>query len=482
MRESLNCFAFFLFLFLSSFPGFSQDFNKDHWLEDFSQLKKELALNYANLDWAIQTRGLDLKQLSMQTEARLMQARTDGEARKVLDAFLNSFGDGHLYADWNAKKVDPQSPFDKGKVKDTLPLCQQLNFQSQNQSPRINFSLLKGFKEINTEDNKYFPIGILTQSPNKKVGVIRISIFSQYAFPDLCELASTELKLVREGKCDEACEERIEIKTANLLTAALTRQIEVLKKGGINELLVDITGNGGGTNWIEPAARILSAKPLQTPRQLFISHPHWTNQLMKRLELIRQDATKGSGKDNEAYLHAVKRLEAAVTASKSPCDRNGVWENEKPACAFIAPVQLYPQSVLAYARPGSLPSLPSAQYLFYPSRYAYMEGVYKGPLTVLVDANTWSSAEYFAAMLKDNKAARIIGEPTGGAGCGYTNGGIPTYLKNSGARIKIPDCIRLRADGSNEVSGITPDVLIPWRRNDSPYQKAQRVSDAISGK
>jgi C-terminal processing protease CtpA/Prc len=36
-----------------------------------------------------------------------------------------------------------------------------------------------------------------------------------------------------------------------------------------------------------------------------------------------------------------------------------------------------------------------------------------------------SAAEYFAAILKDNKAATIIGELTGGAGCGSTNGGIP---------------------------------------------------------
>jgi C-terminal processing protease CtpA/Prc len=99
---------------------------------------------------------------------------------------------------------------------------------------------------------------------------------------------------------------------------------------------------------------------------------------------------------------------------------------------------------------------------------------------VLVDRGTASSAEYFTAMLSDNRAATVIGEPTVGAGCGYTNRGIPTVLKNSGARVKIPDCVRVRADGSNEVAGITPDVLIPWRRNDSPYQRVKRVFDVLS--
>ena len=99
---------------------------------------------------------------------------------------------------------------------------------------------------------------------------------------------------------------------------------------------------------------------------------------------------------------------------------------------------------------------------------------------VLVDRGTASSAEYFTAMLRDNRAATVTGEPTFGAGCGYTNRGIPTVLKNSGARVKIPDCVRVRADGSNEVAGITPDTLIPWRPGDSPYQKVKRVFDVLS--
>ena len=288
------------------------------------------------------------------------------------------------------------------------------------------------------------------------------------------------MKLSKDGTCDEACEEQIEIKAANLLTAALSRQVDVLKKGGIDQLLVDISGNGGGTNWIEPAARTLSGKALQTPRQLFIRHAHWTNQLIKRLEVLKQDIKLPAVKNNQTFRNAEKKLEVAIVASKEPCDRSAVWENEKLSCSLISHIELYPQSVLPYAKPGSLGRLPSTQFLFYPSRYNYREGVYAGTVTILVDANTWSSAEYFAAMLKDNNAATIIGEPTGGAGCGYTNGGIPTFLKNSGAQIKIPDCIRLRADGSNEVSGITPDVLIPWRRNDSPYQRAKRVFDTIS--
>jgi C-terminal processing protease CtpA/Prc len=85
---------------------------------------------------------------------------------------------------------------------------------------------------------------------------------------------------------------------------------------------------------------------------------------------------------------------------------------------------------------------------------------WQGPLAVLVDGGTGSAAELFAATLKDNGRATIIGAHTVGSGCGYTNGGIPLTLKHSGVEVKFPDCVRLRADGSNEVAGIAPDVKV----------------------
>lgn len=113
-------------------------------------------------------------------------------------------------------------------------------------------------------------------------------------------------------------------------------------------------------------------------------------------------------------------------------------------------------------------------------RYSYPEATGRLPLYVMVDKDTWSAAEYFAALLQDNHAATVIGELTGGAGCGYTNGGIPTQLRNSKAEVQIPDCVRLRADGSDEVDGVTPDVLIPWAKRDSAYQRARKLIATLS--
>jgi C-terminal processing protease CtpA/Prc len=76
----------------------------------------------------------------------------------------------------------------------------------------------------------------------------------------------------------------------------------------------------------------------------------------------------------------------------------------------------------------------------------------------------------------DARAAIIVGAPTAGAGCGYTRGGLDVILRHSGATLRLPDCARYRADGSNEVSGIDPDLLIGFRTNDGPARRGKRLA------
>jgi C-terminal processing protease CtpA/Prc len=135
--------------------------------------------------------------------------------------------------------------------------------------------------------------------------------------------------------------------------------------------------------------------------------------------------------------------------------------------------------VVAYAKSGSLAGRASPEKLFGPSRYQYQEGANRLPLVVLVDAWTASASEEFAEVLQDHHAAIIVGAATAGAGCGFTNGGIPTELPRSHARVHIPDCARFRADGSNAVAGVTPDVLLPLLERDSRYQRAAKIAAGL---
>jgi C-terminal processing protease CtpA/Prc len=100
---------------------------------------------------------------------------------------------------------------------------------------------------------------------------------------------------------------------------------------------------------------------------------------------------------------------------------------------------------------------------------------------VLVDRHTASASEYFAAVLRDNGAATIVGERTMGAGCGYTNGGIPVVLPHSGVRIRMPDCVRYRADGRSELEGVAPDVAVNWSEGDRGELAVEGVKQALRG-
>ncbi len=139
----------------------------------------------------------------------------------------------------------------------------------------------------------------------------------------------------------------------------------------------------------------------------------------------------------------------------------------------------YATGLIGSAKADDIKRKPWVNLVFTPAKYPYNDGVWHGPLIVVVDGDTWSAAEEFAAVLQDNHAALIVGAPTGGAGCGHTDGGTPTTLTHSRAVLKLPDCTRLRANGDNEASGVQPDLLIGLRRNDGVDQQAKLLSEKL---
>ena len=419
-------------------------------LADFHQLLEEMSSHYANLDSAIHDRKLDLPALRKRTEELLGRAKSEAEERAAIEAFLSAFGDGHVGIDW--KPAPP--PAAPGAPR---PLCERFGYKSID-AGGIAFARLPEYHAIDDDDSKDFPGGIL-EVGDRKIGVIRIRLFTAEIHPELCAIAAKSIE------CDDDCEHRLELVVDDLATAALERRAESLRKAGVASIVVDLTGNGGGTDWVEPAARVLTPVELKSPRLGFIRHPHWVKQLRERLEDVERDHLDD----------AAATLREAIAFASQPCDRSGVWNDPAAAekCTFVNRDLLFASGLLPYAKPGTPVSV------FLPNRYKFHAGANRLPLIVLVDQRTASAAELFTAMMQDNRAATIVGVPTYGSGCGHTNGGIRATLKNSGARVSLPDCARFRADGTNEVVGVTPDVLVPWGPRDSAYQRAVKAVNAI---
>ncbi|MGN2244786.1 S41 family peptidase [Frateuria sp. GZRR33] len=90
-------------------------------------------------------------------------------------------------------------------------------------------------------------------------------------------------------------------------------------------------------------------------------------------------------------------------------------------------------------------------------------GVWTGPVWILADRRTGSASEDFIAWLQQNRVARVLGETTAGAGCGYVDGGTRTPLRASPFDVRMPNCARFLDDGTRS-RGIVPDVPLPMPR------------------
>src|SRR5580658_6500911 len=64
------------------------------WLEDLAQVRDALLTKYANLEWVVLEREVNLKLLFDDAKAHIESAGTEAEARAVFDTLARSLGDG----------------------------------------------------------------------------------------------------------------------------------------------------------------------------------------------------------------------------------------------------------------------------------------------------------------------------------------------------------------------------------------------------
>ena len=447
-------------------------FDPAGWLADLEQVREEMASHYANLEWLAIEREVRPESLFATARQRLQDARSEADARSAFERLERGVGDGHFRIVWPrpaAAASDP-SPSDAAAPSP----CETLGFREQGQDSRALANRLPGYRPI--EGASGFPAG-LVEVDGRTVGVIRISQVSPQIHPAACAAALAMLRPAGEP-CDEACSDRLWTMATDRATADFSDSLRALRAAGASTLLVDLAGNGGGSEWIEALARTVTPVRLRSAQLGFVRHPHWVEALAERENSLREAAVGQPPEDRARLERHAATYAAARAQAEQPCDPAPLFDGRVPDCEWLGSGDIYmtgPEAALDPAIIGK----PWAADVFEPLAFAFEPGVWSGPLMVLVDAGTASAAEELAALLQDNRAAVIIGAPTLGAGCGFTRGGMDVVLRHSGATLRMPDCARYRADGSNEVSGIDPDVLVGFRSNDGPTRRAKRLAASL---
>lgn len=442
-------------------------YDAEGWIADLRVVRQAFATRYANLEWAVSEREFDFAGAFSAVEQRLRTLQSDGEARALFGRLSERLGDGHVEFRWPA--APPPSGARAGPG--ASDPCASIGVHTFNDGRAIA-SRLAGYTPVGPQDAP-FPTGVLSVA-GRRLGVLRIPVFQSTVRPELCAAALTAMARAPNAAWTDADRRELLRRTDAGFSAALASAVERLKAAGAQVLLIDVAGNGGGSEWAEAAARVLTPIQLRSARVAVIRHPHWTEQLRMRGADLDAAIARARGAD----LRRLRTVRAELTAMQAevarPCDADAVFQGRPLPCSPTVSGPLYATGLSDAGDPALRDSAAWGD-LFDPYQQAWTPGVWSGPLLVLVDEATASAAEEFAAELQDNRAAVIVGSPTLGAGCGFTNGGIPTALPHSGGTLMLPDCVRLRADGSNEVMGVQPDVLVGFRRYDSVRRRAARL-------
>jgi hypothetical protein len=457
---------------MAAFGADAPPFDPQPWLADLQQIQEALAEKYANLEWQVLERETDLAGLFAQTERAVRDAHSEEGAKAAIRDLIRQLHDGHVEVWWpdrqeaSRQAAQPQSPADT---------CRSLGYDAS-RSGHALATRLPGYQPLDDAVAPELPAGLVWVA-GQRIGVVRIGLFSPDGFPQLCESMLQQLSITPGTRCDSKCADRIEDAAYLRMSSELAARVHELRKRGATVLLVDLTGNGGGSEWAEAAARMLSPIRLRSERLAFVRGEHWVDHWRSLAQQLRH-AAQDAPEDREQLLRWAAQVDQAQQVAATPCLSAPFWSGQRPACRWLGQA-FYATGLLAEGDAAVLRRKSWGPLVFSPAEFAFEERVWNGPLLVLMDGGTGSAAAQFAAVLQDNKAAVLLGSPAAG-GCGHTNGGTPTALTHTGGTFSVPDCVRIRLDGSNEMMGIDPDILIGFRPTDGLHREALRVAAVLT--
>ncbi len=475
-------------------------FDRAAWLKDYDALRARMETSYANLAWfASPQGGVDIPALHQQTLAALNRATDDRSARAALETFVKAFGDGHfsLRATVSAPKAPDTiaKPPDPPRDLDPDVACEALTY-FRAKATRFNalYEALPGFKLVSDGVAEAYRAGTVPAKNGKLIGIVRLQSFDPYEFPSECEAAwrALDRSATAPQRCDDACSGEIEDDVNKLLLAHLHDRLVALTRAGASALVVDLADVPGGSDIADWEPRMFTKEPVYSARLGLVDSPdsarYYDEQLEGLRDALKQPLTPADRKIVEAAIATYEAHKHAVT-SAPPCPMAWVWTERRPwnplgtgsACSNLIFGGTFASGAQAYMPPGAIAQTDAARAVYWPSVAWPYVGAWTGPVTVVVDDTTYSAGEMAAAVFADNHIAQLVGEKTGGDGCGFMYSSNFT-LPASGMRVRIPNCVRLRRDGADEVAGIAPDISLPSYAGESSAQHAARIIELAAAR
>jgi hypothetical protein len=466
-------------------------FSREEWLADYSYLKLQLEREYSHLAWFGSPQGgVDLPALDRATRSALERATSNAEASAAITAFVAAFHDGHFAPTPAPRSSSPAStePPTVERAGDARTACAAFGYLP---ITRVAYSLpfesLPGFALISDGFTDPFRAGVIDQD-GRRLGLVRIPRFRPAEFPAVCERAWASLRARGVDPTRDAVLEVINAEWLRALAARLTQ----LQTRNITALLIDVGGNGGGNDLGDWAVRLFTREPVRSAPLLLsasgVAIPYFDEQLADLKRALNSNANLPEV-TRTALVRAIAEFnQRKQQATGPPCDMSWVWREQRawgtsPCTRLIG--SGFASGALEYAEPGSIDAR-AVRALYWPAIADSLRGAWTGPTYILTDANTGSAAEMFSALMRDRGIAKTVGTRTFGLGCGFMDYNDPILLPHSKRAFRVPNCVRLRGDGTDEVAGISPDLPTPAQPGESARSVALRtlrtvVSDLSPG-
>lgn len=216
-------------------------FDRAAWRADYARLKHDMAQHYANLDWMREHRGLDVVKLDRETGAALDRAWFSWTAHAAIRRFVAAFDDPHLEL---RPRAQGRPVAEKGAAS-----CEAEGYRERSHAFARRWRTLPGWQAVGAADAN-FPAAMIGTT-----GVIRIAQFGEDSYLAACKRAFGAAM----------SPEALAIATRMVLGADLAKTLAALEKRGAVRLLVDVSGNGGGSEWVRDVIAMMTTRWLTRP-------------------------------------------------------------------------------------------------------------------------------------------------------------------------------------------------------------------------